>query len=214
MMFIRNSFCNQERVNTFVCFLMLIGITWFGGSIEKARAEELPQEIGVFQDWKVYKVLEDDKIVSCYMLGKPSRKLKKLKKRNENYLLVMHRLTPMARNLISFSAGYSIKPGTKVGLIFQNQTLDLFPSFKSEGQDTAWAPDESTQSAIVNALKSEQTVQVEATSEKGVKTQDVYSLKGFASAYNAMTKACFPHKGMKKIVKPRVKKMRKPVRKR
>ena len=56
--------------------------------------------------------------------------------------------------------------------------------------DTAWARDAASDSAMVKAMIRGNTMVIRGTSNRGTVTTDTYSLSGFTAAHNAINKAC------------------------
>jgi invasion protein IalB len=82
-------------------------------------------------------------------------------------------------------AGYTYKKDSGVTIKIGSQTLELFTS-----GGTAWAKKSRTDRALAKAMKRGNTMTVAGTSNRGTKTLDTYSLKGFTAAYNAIGTNC------------------------
>jgi uncharacterized protein YuzE len=54
----------------------------------------------------------------------------------------------------------------------------------------AWTKDETEDRALIDVMKSGETMVIEGESIKNTTSTDTYSLLGFTKAYNAMVAAC------------------------
>src|SRR5262245_6264074 len=143
------------------------------------------QPIGSSGKWRAYTFLEDGKKV-CYMSSEPERKDGSVKTRGDVYALITHRPALDSRDVVSLIAGYALQANTDVMV-----TVDGKQKFKMfADKETAWAPDDKTDHALVTALKKGHSMVVEGVSSHGTKTKDSYSLTGFGKMYQAITSAC------------------------
>src|SRR3990167_8855328 len=79
-------------------------------------------ELGVFDDWSAFTGSEGGKKV-CYMVGVPTKEAGDYARRGEVYLLVTHRPADNSRDVVSFTAGYSYKPGSEVEGVIGGHTF-------------------------------------------------------------------------------------------
>ena len=143
-----------------------------------------PKKIGDFGDWSAYSFLENGKKV-CYMVSSPKTDEGNYTRRGDIYTLVTHRPSENTRNVFSYIGGYPYKADSEVKVRIDGKTYNLFTY-----EETAWAPDGSTDNSIVQALKKGSKMVVKGTSKRGTLTTDTYSLKGSTSAHDAISKAC------------------------
>jgi hypothetical protein len=102
------------------------------------------------------------------------------------HALVTHRPALGSRDVVSLIAGYPLKPDADVVVtIDRKQKFALFAD-----KETAWALDDKTDRALVQAMVRGSTMVVEGVSSRGTKTKDTYSLTGFGKMYQAIGKAC------------------------
>jgi len=122
----------------------------------------------------------------CYIGAEPRKQEGDYSRRGETYLLVMHRPKLKENDVISVLAGYTYKAESQVQIrIDGKKAADLFT------KDThAWAYDEQSDKALVQAMKRGSSMVVTGTSSRGTLTTDTYSLSGFTAAYNDARKAC------------------------
>lgn len=143
-----------------------------------------PKLIGTYGDWSAYSFKEEGDNI-CYILSSPKKATGAYKKRGEIFATVTHRPAEKSLNVFSVIAGYSYKPQTSVTLNIDKQKFVLFTQ-----KDSAWAPDPTTDKAIVDAMRKGKVMTVTGTSSKETKTVDTYGLKGTADAFAAIAKAC------------------------
>ncbi len=146
-----------------------------------AQSAELLSQSG---SWKAYSDTENGKKF-CFVGSEPKKSAGKYSKRGDPYVLVTHRPSEGARNVLSIRAGYAYKPSSEAEIIIGDQSFNLF----TDG-GYAWAYDAKADKAITRAMKAGLTMIVRGSSTRGTVTTDTYSLKGFTKAYNAIGKAC------------------------
>lgn len=150
-----------------------------------AQAASVPTEIGQYKDWTAYSYQEGKNTV-CYMASTPKKDEGNYKTRGDIYAVVTHRPADKSYNVVNFVAGYPYKKGTNVVVKIGTTA---FNNLFTNG-DNAWAPDETTDRKLVEAMKRGERMIVEGTSARGTKTKDTYSLAGFTGAYNAISTKC------------------------
>ena len=150
-----------------------------------AKAEE-PHLISTHGNWGAYTFTENGKKV-CYMASQP----KKMEgsstkaKRGEVYALITNRPAEGSKNVFSYITGYAYKPGSDVTVTIDKQHFTLFTQ-----DDTAWAPDGTTDGKIAAAIRKGSNMVVKGTSSHGTTTTDTFVLKGSGGAYEAISKDC------------------------
>jgi len=147
-------------------------------------AEPQAQQLQVSRSWTSYMYNEGSAKV-CFMASKPTRTLPAGARRGDIYAMITHRPAQNSKGVVSFVAGYTFKSGSEVQLTIGNQRFALF----TEG-DTAWARDDATDRAILQAIKTGSSMTVEGTSARGTKTTDTYSLAGSSGALESINKTC------------------------
>lgn len=142
------------------------------------------QVIGKYGDWSAHKFTEDGNPV-CYMSSKPTKAEGDYTRRGDIYAIVTHRPAEDSRDVVSIVAGYTYETDSSVEITIGDQSFTLFTH-----DDGAWAPDEQTDQALVQAMVKGITMVVKGTSSRGTLTTDTYSLNGFTRAHDAISKAC------------------------
>ncbi|MDX1711043.1 MAG: invasion associated locus B family protein, partial [Rhodovibrionaceae bacterium] len=106
-------------------------------------------------------------------------------RRGDIYAMVAHRPAENATNVVSFVIGYTFQKESRVRVDIDGEEFTLFTH-----QDTAWAPDEKTDQALVEAMRAGRKMVVQGTSSRGTSTTDTYTLIGFTRAHKAINNAC------------------------
>lgn len=143
-----------------------------------------PQQIGKFDDWTSYKLMEGKNKV-CYMVSKPVKAKGKYTNRGEIFALITHRPSENTKDVFSYITGYTYKPGSDATVTIDGTRYMLFTQ-----DDTAWAPDAQADEKLAKAIQKGSKMFVRGTSRYGTLTTDTYSLKGSGSAYDAISKEC------------------------
>lgn len=143
-----------------------------------------PRLLGKHGVWEAYTFNEDGQKV-CYMAAKPNSAKGNYSSRGDIYALITHRPGEGTRNVFSYIAGYGYKAGSDVTLKVDGNAIILFTQ-----DDTAWAPDASTDNKISEAIRKGSTMVVTGTSARGTLTTDTFSLRGSGAAYDAISKEC------------------------
>jgi len=153
-------------------------------ALPSAAFAATPQSLGAFKDWGAFTFEENGQKV-CYMASRPKKSEGNYKSRGEVHLLITHRPAEKSFDVVSVIAGYPFQPNSDAIIQVGNQSFRLF----TDGE-TAWARDEKTDKALVEAIRSGRMLVVKGTSGRGTTTSDTYSLDGTGAAYDAINKAC------------------------
>lgn len=143
-----------------------------------------PRELGTFGKWSAYVFTEDGNKV-CYMASKPDKDEGDYTKRGDIFALITHRPAEGTKNVFSYIAGYPYKAGSDVTVKIDSNSFTLFTQ-----DETAWAPDATTDNKISNAIRKGSKMVVKGKSKRGTLTTDTFSLKGSAAAHDAISKEC------------------------
>lgn len=145
---------------------------------------QAPKALGSFEKWSAFSYREQDKPV-CYLAAQPTESKGGPPKRGQVFLMVTHRPAHKAVDVVSFVAGYDLKAGSEAEAAVGGQVYRLF----TKG-DRAWAADDKTDKAIVQALIRGATLVVKAVPGRGPESVDSFSLSGFGKAHQAIGQAC------------------------
>jgi len=162
---------------------MTIAASVMLGSAAAISAEE-PKSLGTFKDWSSYTFSEGSNPV-CYMATKPVSSKPDGLTRGDVFAMITHRPSEKSFGVVSIVAGYSYKKDSEVTATIGNQRFAMF----TDG-DTAWARDEATDKALVNAIKAGDKLVVVGTSSRGTQTTDTFSLSGTSAALKAISDKC------------------------
>ncbi|HEU0069731.1 MAG TPA: invasion associated locus B family protein [Alphaproteobacteria bacterium] len=144
-----------------------------------------PKVLGTFNDWEAYQLIEGANQRTCYMASQPSKKEPGNVKRGDVLVFVTHRPADKERDVVNVQFGYPLKPGSDVQLSVGDAKFNLFAN-----GEAAWTRGAADDKALVGAMMKGATMSVNGLSERGTKTVDTYSLRGFTAAYREITKAC------------------------
>lgn len=144
-----------------------------------------PKVLGTYQDWQSYLLVEGNRR-TCYMASAPQKKEPANVKRGNNILLfVTHRPADKEQNVVNIHVGYTLNANRDVQVKIGDKSFDLF----TKGE-TAWTRADKDDKAMVQEMMKGSTLTVSGESDRGTKTVDTYSLKGFSAAYKEINKAC------------------------
>lgn len=150
-----------------------------------AYAAEQPKMIGEYSDWSAW-TYNDHGNTICYIISTPKKDEGKYTKRGDIYAIVTHRPAEKSFDEVAFVAGYTFKPKADFTVKIGNQT---FNHTFTEG-DKGWMVSSDEDARIVAAMKRGDRMIVDGLSSRGTATKDTYSLKGFTTAYQAISAKC------------------------
>lgn len=144
-----------------------------------------PKVLGTHNDWQTYLLVEGNRRV-CYMASVPQKKMPEGAKRGEVLAFVTHRPADKEMDVVNFHVGYTLKSNTEVRVaVTGDKSYNLFTK-----ADTAWTKSAPDDKALVQSMMKGSSMTVSGESDRGTKTVDTYSLRGFSAAYKEITKAC------------------------
>ena len=153
--------------------------------LNSAAQAASPQILGEYGDWTAY-YYKDGKGSICYMASAPKKDEGKYNKRGNIYAVVTHRPADKSFGVVNFNAGYTFKPGAPfVVKIGKNTVTNFFTN-----GDKAWTLNDEADKKMISLMKNGERMIVSGKSSKGTDTKDTYSLKGFTSAYKAISAKC------------------------
>lgn len=153
--------------------------------LNSAAQAASPQILGEYGDWTAY-YYKDGKGSICYMASAPKKDEGKYNKRGNIYAVVTHRPADKSFDVVNFNAGYTFKPGAPfVVKIGKNTVTNFFTN-----GDKAWTINDDADKKMISLMKNGERMIVSGKSSKGTDTKDTYSLKGFTSAYKAISAKC------------------------
>lgn len=148
-------------------------------------AADQPKVLGEYGDWVAWTYSDRGNLI-CYMSSTPKKDEGKYTKRGDIYAIVTHRPAEKSFDEVSFVAGYQYKSNAAMTVKIGNQT---FKNTFTEG-DKAWMVNSTEDRNLIAAMKRGSRMIVDGFSSRGTATKDTYSLKGFSSAYQAISAKC------------------------
>jgi invasion protein IalB len=143
-----------------------------------------PERVEVSGAWSVYRI-GSGAARECFMHAAPTKSEGKYTQRGEVMLQVAHRPGQRVRDEVSFTAGYTFKPGSDASLDVDGRKFELFTH-----QDRAYARDSATDRALAEAMKRGHSLRVRGVSSRGTQTVDHFSLSGFSRAHKRLDEIC------------------------
>ena len=143
------------------------------------------KNLGTFGNWTAY-TYDDGNGKICYIASEPTKSSGKYSKRDDVFLMVTHRPSEKAFNVVNTVAGYTYKKGSKPTITIDKKKAITLATH----EDTAWAKETKTDKTLVEQMKAGSTAVLKGTSKRGTLTTDTFSLKGFSKAYQKIDEAC------------------------
>ena len=165
----------------FLFFLMLFSFPCAAQNLLDAKKVE---HIGVFDDWNAY-IFNSKKDKVCYVASQPLKSSGEYQRRGDVFLIISHRPDEQLFDVLTYVAGYTSLPRSEVLFRVGNVKASLFTS-----EDTAWAKNLKTDAEIARAMNKAVRVTVKGLTIDGIETHDVFSMKGFNNAMEAINRLC------------------------
>ena len=136
--------------------------------------------LGVFSDWGAFR---DPSVPRCYAIAEaaPSR----LQRDFRPYMTVASWPARRIRGQVHFRMSRELREGARVTLRIARRNYPMVG-----GKADAWARDPATDTAILAAIRSANSMTIFATDSRGRRFSNTYALAGAASAIDAATLAC------------------------
>lgn len=139
---------------------------------------------GQFKNWTAQNTNINSQQV-CYAVSSPIASDPKTLNRAESRIFVSFRANDKIQNEISVTSGYNYKASSKVNLAIEKR------EFNFETEDNfAWLTKYEDEISLIELMRKSTQAKVTATSVRGTKTIDTFSLNGFSDAYEAAKKKC------------------------
>ena len=139
---------------------------------------------GQFKNWAAQNTNINGQQV-CYAVSSPVASDPKNLNRAESRIFVSFRANDKIQNEISITSGYNYKASSKVNVAIDKK------EFKFETEDNfAWLTKYEEEVAMIELMRKSSQAKISATSAKGSKTIDTFSLSGFGEAYETAKKKC------------------------
>lgn len=146
-----------------------------------ANAAQLVEKYG---DWSLF-VHDAAQKKICFATTQPSATSPKDAKRDAIFFYVSAWPKDGVKTEISVLLGYKIKKGSDVTINIGGTVFKLFPQ-----DDKAFVADPQQELKLIDAMKRGSVMQVAATSEAGLATEDRFSLSGITNALKNLDGKC------------------------
>jgi hypothetical protein len=145
--------------------------------------------LGQFGDWGAYAASPGGSKV-CFALAKPASMADTPANRrtaaNPVYMFISTRPGEKVKEEVSMLVtGYQLKANTEATVTVGGASFAMYTH-----NDGAWVKNAAEESQLVDALRKGQDAVIKATSSKGTKTTDTFSLKGIAQALDRVAQEC------------------------
>ena len=121
----------------------------------------------------------------CYIGSIPiETDLPKEKKRGDTYILV-YKMVGNQDSVIQVEAGYNYNLDKNIVIKIDSANYKFYTT--EDVSDSAWTDDDAK---VIFAMKKGLKLVITGESSRGTVTNDTYTLKGFTSAFNQLTKDC------------------------
>ena len=121
----------------------------------------------------------------CYIGSIPiETDLPKEKKRGDTYILV-YKIVGNQDSVIQVEAGYNYKLNKDIIIKIDNTNYKFYTT--EDVSNSAWTKDDAK---VIFAMKKGLELVITGESSRGTITNDSYTLKGFTSAFDQLTKDC------------------------
>jgi invasion protein IalB len=140
--------------------------------------------VATFNDWSAY-TAQTGRSKICYALSQPKARTPANLKDTPAYLFVSFRPAENVRNEVATVLGFATKEGGDAAVTIGSTSYALV----SKAQN-AWIKNPADEGQAISTMSKGQAMVVSATSARGNKTSDRYSLAGFAQALDRAKKEC------------------------
>lgn len=140
--------------------------------------------VATFSDWSAY-TAQTGKSKICYALSQPKARTPANLKDTPAYLFVSFRPAENVRNEVATVLGFNTKDGGPAEATVGSASFDLVTKAQN-----AWVKNPAEEAQTIAAMSKGQSMTVSATSARGNKTGDRYSLAGFAQALERARREC------------------------
>ena len=140
----------------------------------------IPLSLNAVEVGKWNFVVEND---YCYIGSAPIKEEGDYTQRGDTYILV-YRINKNPEKHIQITAGYYYDENKKVIVDIDKLSYEFYGK-----DDSAWSKNNNDEK-IIFAMKKGMEMEVQGYSSRGTLTTDTYSLKGFTSAFNKLSKDC------------------------
>jgi len=142
------------------------------------------KSIGSFHDWAAYSAGSGNGQI-CFAVAKPAEVTPSPDGYTQAYLYLTHRPSQQISNEFNLVAGFTYAPDQPATLTVAGQSFKLFTK-----DDAAWLDDPTQNDTLAGAMRAGSTAVIGATSDKGIKVRETFSLSGATAASKAIASNC------------------------
>jgi invasion protein IalB len=140
--------------------------------------------VATFNDWSAY-TAQTGRSKICYALSQPKSRTPANLKDTPAYLFISFRPAENVRNEVATVLGFATKEGGAAEAAIGSTSYPLV----TKGSN-AWMKNPADEAQAIATMSKGQAIVVSATSARGNKTSDRYSLNGFSQALERAKKEC------------------------
>ena len=140
--------------------------------------------VATFNDWSAY-TAQTGRAKICYALSQPKSRTPTNLKDTPAYVFVSFRPAENVRNEVATVLGFATKEGGDAAVAIGSTSYALVTRAQN-----AWIKNPAEEGQAIATMSKGQAMVVSATSARGNKTTDRYSLAGFAQALDRAKKEC------------------------
>ena len=118
----------------------------------------------------------------CYIGSSPNKEEGKYKERGPTYVIV-YRINRGLEKIVQVTAGYNYDENKPVIVKIDQTSFEFFGK-----EDSAWTKDRDKE--VIYAMQKGIEMIVQGHSSRGTLTTDTYTLQGFTTAFNKLSKDC------------------------
>jgi invasion protein IalB len=183
----------QERpaaaLSTLLVTLALAAGAWASPATQAASPDERtdqPRKLVEYGEWRAF-VMGTGEERACYVTPREVPAQADGRAKDRPLLYVTYRPGKNALNVVSYFAGYDIRPGSDIEFDFGGAKFRLFTQ---EGSNGAWSPSPELDARIVDAMKARMSLTVRGVDRDGREVTDTFSLQGFTAVLYRATNEC------------------------
>ncbi|WP_375460508.1 hypothetical protein [uncultured Enterovirga sp.] len=140
--------------------------------------------VETYGDWGAY-TAQNGRAKICYALAEPKSRTPATLKETKAYLFVSFRPAENIRNEVAAVLNFKTKDGGPASLVIGATNYDMV----TKGEN-AWVKNASDEALAIGTMSKGGNMTLNATSARGNKTADRYSLTGFAQALERAKRDC------------------------
>ena len=164
-----------------VSALLGLAIGWIASGVVQAQSVRL---LGDFRNWSAY-ATSDSAGQLCFAMSKPTDISPQPDGYGDAYLYLTHRPAENIHNELNLVAGYQFGPDATASVLVGGQSFSLFTE-----ADGAWLEDASQSDSLAGDMRAGSTLQIEGTTDNGIKVTQTFSLSGVTAASRAIDAEC------------------------